>query len=54
VVNAKSLENLEGIARRSVKEGGELLTCGERIEGRGGYFYRPTILTKVTTSMEVA
>ncbi len=54
MVNAKSLENLEGIARRSVKEGGELLTCGERIEGRGGYFYRPTILTKVTTSMEVA
>ena len=53
VVNAKSLENLEGIARRSVKEGGELLTCGERIEGRRGYFYRPTILAKVTTSMEV-
>jgi hypothetical protein len=42
------------ITRRSVKEVGELLTCGERIEGRGGYFYRPTILTKVTPSMEVA
>ncbi len=54
MVNAKSLENLEGITRRSVKGGEELLTCGERIEGRGGYFYRPAILTKVTTSMEVA
>jgi len=26
VVNAKSLENLEGIIRRSAKEGAELLT----------------------------
>lgn len=54
VVNAKSLENLEGITKRSVKEGAELLTGGERIEGRRGYFYRPTILTNVTPAMEVA
>jgi len=45
VINTKTLENLEGITRRSVKEGAELLTCGERIEGRGAYFYRPAILS---------
>ncbi|HJU94396.1 MAG TPA: NAD-dependent succinate-semialdehyde dehydrogenase [Nitrososphaera sp.] len=54
VVNAKSLENMEGITKRSVKEGAELLTGGERIEGKRGYFYRPTILTNVTPAMEVA
>src|SRR5919109_1531037 len=53
VVNAKSLENMEGIVKRSVKEGAELLTGGERINGKG-YFYRPTILSKVTPAMEVA
>jgi hypothetical protein len=38
VVNAKSLENLEGITWRSVKEGAELLTGGHRIEGKRDYF----------------
>jgi len=37
VVNAKSLENLKGIIRRSVKEGAELLTGGERIKGKRAY-----------------
>jgi succinate-semialdehyde dehydrogenase/glutarate-semialdehyde dehydrogenase/succinyl-CoA reductase len=31
VVNAKSLENMEGVVNRTVKEGAELLTGGERI-----------------------
>jgi acyl-CoA reductase-like NAD-dependent aldehyde dehydrogenase len=53
LVNAKSLENIEGIVKRSIKEGAELLTGGERINGKG-YFYRPTILTNVTPAMEVA
>jgi acyl-CoA reductase-like NAD-dependent aldehyde dehydrogenase len=53
LVNAKSLENMEGIVTRSIKEGAEILTGGERINGRG-YFYRPTILTNVTPAMEIA
>ncbi|MDQ3909857.1 MAG: NAD-dependent succinate-semialdehyde dehydrogenase, partial [Thermoproteota archaeon] len=53
VVNAKSLENMEGIVKRSIKEGAELLTGGERINDKG-YFYRPTILTNVAPAMEVA
>ena len=52
VVNAKSLENIEGIVKRSLKEGAELLTGGERIKIRG-YFYRPTILKNVLPDMEV-
>ncbi|MDQ3977910.1 MAG: NAD-dependent succinate-semialdehyde dehydrogenase [Thermoproteota archaeon] len=53
LVNSKSLENIEGIVKRSIKEGAKLLTGGERIE-RKGYFYRPTILANVTPVMEVA
>ena len=53
LVNSKSLENMEGIVKRSIKEGAKLLTGGERIE-RKGYFYRPTILANVTPVMEVA
>jgi acyl-CoA reductase-like NAD-dependent aldehyde dehydrogenase len=53
LVNAKSLENMEGFVKRSIKEGAKLLTGGKRIEGRG-YFYMPTILTNVTPAMEVA
>src|SRR5215216_6443165 len=42
VVNAKSLENMEGIVNRTLKEGAEILTGGERIKNKG-YFFSPTI-----------
>ncbi len=53
LVSSKSLENMEGIVNRSVKEGAELLTGGDRINSRG-YFYRPTILTNISPTMEIA
>jgi succinate-semialdehyde dehydrogenase/glutarate-semialdehyde dehydrogenase/succinyl-CoA reductase len=53
IVNAKSLENMEGIVKRTVKEGAELLTGGERIKNKG-YFFRPTILKNVLLDMEIA
>ena len=53
VVNAKSLENMEGIVNRATKEGAELLTGGERTKNKG-YFYSPTILKNVLPHMEIA
>jgi acyl-CoA reductase-like NAD-dependent aldehyde dehydrogenase len=53
VVNAKSLENMEGIVNRTIKEGAELLTGGERTKNKG-YFYSPTILKNVLPHMEIA
>src|ERR671929_62203 len=53
VVNAKSLENMEGIVKRTIKEGAELLTGGERIKNKG-YFFSPTIFKNVSPSMEIA
>jgi acyl-CoA reductase-like NAD-dependent aldehyde dehydrogenase len=53
LVNAKSLENMEGIVNRTIKSGGELLTGGERINGKG-YFFKPTIFKNVLPEMEIA
>ena len=53
VVNIRSLENMEGIVNRTVKEGAELLTGGQRIKNKG-YFFRPTILKNVLPDMEIA
>ncbi len=53
VVNSKSLENMERIVNRTIKEGAELLTGGERTNNKG-YFYRPTILKNVLPEMEIA
>jgi acyl-CoA reductase-like NAD-dependent aldehyde dehydrogenase len=53
VVNAKSLENMEGIVNRTIKSGAELLTGGKRASDKG-YFFRPTILKNVHPNMEIA
>jgi acyl-CoA reductase-like NAD-dependent aldehyde dehydrogenase len=53
VVNAKSLENMEGIVDRTIKSGAELLTGGERANSKG-YFFRPTIFKNVLPEMEIA
>jgi succinate-semialdehyde dehydrogenase/glutarate-semialdehyde dehydrogenase/succinyl-CoA reductase len=53
VVNAKSLENMEGIVSRTIKSGAELLTGGERADDKG-YFFRPTIFKNVLPNMEIA
>jgi succinate-semialdehyde dehydrogenase/glutarate-semialdehyde dehydrogenase/succinyl-CoA reductase len=56
VVNAKSLENMEGIVNRTIKSGAELLTGGERMMmiNSKGYFFRPTIFKNVMPEMEIA
>ncbi|MGA9154514.1 MAG: NAD-dependent succinate-semialdehyde dehydrogenase [Candidatus Nitrosopolaris sp.] len=53
LVNCKSLENIEGIVTDAVEAGAEALTGGER-KGDKGYFYSPTILTKISPKMRIA
>ena len=53
LVNAKSLENMEGIVNRTIKSGAELLTGGERINSKG-YFFKPAIFKSVSPEMEIA
>jgi succinate-semialdehyde dehydrogenase/glutarate-semialdehyde dehydrogenase/succinyl-CoA reductase len=54
VVNAKSLENMEGIVNRTIKEGAELLTGGGEKMKDKGYFFSPTIFKNVSPHMEIA
>ena len=53
LVNSKSLNNIETLVSKSVKEGAEVATGGER-SNSNGFFYRPTIMKKVSPKMEVA
>ena len=53
LVNAKALKTIDSQVKDSVKEGAEVLTGGEQIVGRKGYFYKPTILGAITSTMRV-
>jgi len=53
IVNASGLKTIDSQVKDSDKEGAEILTGGGQI-GSERYFYRPTILVKVSTNMRVA
>lgn len=65
MVNQDAIDNIDEMVKKSLKEGAELATGGQRL-GRGdnggdsgsgsgkGFFYKPTILKNVTPKMEVA
>lgn len=53
LVNANSLSNIESLVAKSVRQGAEIMTGGERTNSRG-FFYRPTILKNVSPNMDIA
>jgi succinate-semialdehyde dehydrogenase/glutarate-semialdehyde dehydrogenase/succinyl-CoA reductase len=53
LVNANSLSNIESLVAKSVRQGAEVVTGGERTNNRG-FFYRPTIMKNVTPKMDIA
>ena len=54
LVNAGGLKKIDSQVKESIKEGAEILTGGKQMEGRKGYFYRPTVLKNVTPKMHIA
>ncbi len=56
LVNEGGLKNIESLVQDAVKDGARVLTGGDRLttEGGKGYFFKPTILAKITPSMRVA
>ena len=59
MVNQAAVENIDEMVKKSIKEGAELATGGQRLgkENGGsnkGFFYKPTVLKNVTPRMEVA
>jgi len=53
LVNANSLSNMESLVSKSVRQGAEVVTGGERTNNRG-FFYRPTIMKNVSPKMDIA
>src|SRR6266487_2436338 len=53
VVNASGLRTIDSQVKDSVKEGAEILTGGEQKKSKG-YFYKPTVMKKVSPNMRVA
>jgi succinate-semialdehyde dehydrogenase/glutarate-semialdehyde dehydrogenase/succinyl-CoA reductase len=53
VVNSDGLEKLHSQVQDSIKEGAEVLTGGDKKDGKG-YFYKPTVLKNVTPKMKIA
>lgn len=58
LANASAVESIDEMVNRSIKEGAELVTGGQRLNKNGGnekgYFYKPTILKNVLPKMEIA
>ena len=53
LVNLSGLNKIDDQVTDAVKNGAEILTGGKRIKDKG-YFYSPTILTKISSNMRVS
>ena len=54
VVNKSAFQNIDSLVKDAVSNGAEVLTGGAPLGRDGGYFYKPTVVTKVTPKMRVA
>ena len=53
LARADLVDDLERQVKESVKKGARVLTGGKRLDGNGGYFFEPTVLTDVRPGMPV-
>ena len=53
LARADLVDDLERQVKESVKKGAKVLTGGKRLDGDGGYFFEPTVLTDVKAGMPV-
>ena len=54
LVNSTSLENIQNLVKDALDKGSELVTGGEKIGNKKGFFYKPTILKNVPDSARIA
>jgi lactaldehyde dehydrogenase/glycolaldehyde dehydrogenase len=53
LINEAGFRKVDGLVRRAVAAGAEVVTGGKRAPGEGGYYYEPTVLTAVRQDMEI-
>ena len=51
VTTPQSLVKIENQVKDAVKFGGKVLVGGQRVPGRGGYFFEPSVITNMTNDM---
>lgn len=51
--NEAGLKNVEDMVNRAVENGATVLTGGNRVKTKSGYYYEPTVLTNVDNSFEI-
>ena len=54
LVNKPALENIDALVKDAVSNGAEVLAGGAPAGDGRGYFYKPTVLTKISTQMRIA
>lgn len=53
IISAQQLSEIESFVADAVSKGAKIVTGGKRIEGKKGFYYLPTILTNITTDMNI-
>ncbi len=53
LVNSAGIHKIEELVNDAISKGAEVLTGGKRL-GSKGYFYSPTIITKISPKMQIA
>jgi succinate-semialdehyde dehydrogenase/glutarate-semialdehyde dehydrogenase/succinyl-CoA reductase len=53
LVNSAGLSKIEELVNDATAKGAEILTGGKRL-GSKGYFYSPTVITKISPKMQIA
>ncbi|KKY26598.1 putative succinate-semialdehyde dehydrogenase [Diplodia seriata] len=54
VTTPRGLDKAEQIVKDAANKGAKVVTGGKRVEGKGGYFFEPTILTDMKPDMLVS
>jgi acyl-CoA reductase-like NAD-dependent aldehyde dehydrogenase len=52
LVSERQLYNVEQMVRRAVEAGAQVVTGGSRVERDGGYWYRPTVLARLSNDAD--
>ena len=53
VTTPRSLDKASDQVADAVKRGGQIILGGGRVDGKGGYFFEPTIITGATKDMQI-
>ncbi|MER9546605.1 aldehyde dehydrogenase family protein [Mesorhizobium sp. M0437] len=54
VISEDQLEKIEGFCQRAKSAGARLITGGQRVSGKDGWFMEPTVFADVDPNMEIA